>query len=142
MIEFISENEFVLEQPERVSEWIKTAVKEEDKILQELAFVFCSDEELHKMNVEYLEHDTLTDVITFDYCFGNTLAGEIYISTDRITDNANSYDISFTEELHRVIIHGVLHLCGYKDKTENEVDVMRLKEEIYLKKAPKERFNL
>ncbi len=91
-------------------------------------YVFCSDELLHSINTEFLNHDTLTDIITFDYSLGKELHGEIYISTDRVRENARMYEVEFENELHRVIIHGILHLCGYSDKTEADKLEMRRKE--------------
>ncbi len=102
----------------------------------DLVFVFCSDEFLLNMNREYLQHDYYTDIITFDYSEGGKLAGEMYISYDRIIDNAKDLKVRELDELHRVIIHGVLHLCGYKDKTKKEEEKMRKAEEFALNLRP------
>lgn len=128
MISFISQNKFKLPFPERIEKWIEAIVQKEGKVLGEMGYVFCDDEFLHKMNVDYLDHDTLTDVISFDYSSGDLVAGEIYISTERVTENAGVFGVSFEEELERVMIHGVLHFCGYKDKTYEEQLIMTTKE--------------
>ncbi len=114
--------------------WINHAIKQEKKELGYLNFIFCSDDFLWSMNKKYLSHDTLTDVISFPYSY-QPVEGEIYISIDRVKENANALHISFLIELQRVIIHGVLHLLGYNDKTEEEVKLMRLKEEEFLRQA-------
>jgi rRNA maturation RNase YbeY len=117
-----------------LKEFIITIFKREKKRLGELSFVFCSDSYLLEINKQYLKHNYYTDIITFDLSVEPTLiAGEIYISVDRVKDNAQNFNASFKEELHRVIFHGVLHLCGYKDKTEDEERRMRKMEDKYLK---------
>jgi probable rRNA maturation factor len=103
-------------------------IQEEGQRLVALTFIFCSDEYLHKINVEYLDHDTLTDIITFPYRQLPEVEGDIFISLDRIKENARQFDTSFENELLRVIIHGVYHLCGYGDKSEEEAVTMRSKE--------------
>lgn len=114
---------------QRYIDWIQYIIKKEKKELLQLTYIFCSDSYLHQINVEYLDHDTLTDIITFPYTEPPLVEGDIFISIDRVKENAVKYDVSFEHELHRVIIHGVLHLCGYPDKTEEEAKVMRKKEE-------------
>lgn len=94
-----------------------------------LSYIFCSDDFLHSMNVKYLDHDTLTDIITFDLGDESNMAGEIYISTDRVKDNAAKFGVTYELELHRVIFHGALHLCGFKDKTKKDKAEMRLQED-------------
>lgn len=116
--------------------WLENAIKNENKIAGELSFVFCDDEYLHKINLEYLNHDTYTDIITFDYTEANIIAGDIFISIERVKENATSFNTLFENELSRVIIHGVLHLIGYKDKTEEESTLMRAKEDFYLNLLP------
>ena len=101
-----------------------------------LTYVFCSDPYLHKMNVEYLNHDTFTDIITFNYCENTIISGDIFISVDRVRENALKYDVLFEDELDRVIVHGVLHLIGYNDKSKEEQAEMRGKEEFYLNLRP------
>ncbi len=98
--------------------------------------IFCDDSFLLEMNIKYLNHDTLTDIITFDYNEGSAISGDIFISIERVRENAGIFSKSFAEELHRVIIHGVLHLCGYKDKSRKDQVVMRMKEETYLANLP------
>lgn len=132
MIEFFSETDFNLEDEESVKDWISKTIISEDFKVGDLAFIFCDDEYLHRINLQFLHHDTLTDIITFDYNLGKEVHGEIYISIERILENATEFKVSFNEELHRVIIHGVLHLCGYKDKSEADVKQMRSKENVYL----------
>ena len=130
-IEFFSEDiEFELENPEQVSEWIATVIEQHDQELSNLTYVFCSDDYLHEINLEYLDHDTLTDIITFNNADEEgIIEGDIFISVDRVRDNAHDHGTSFTDELHRVIIHGVLHLLGFKDKTEEEETLMRKEED-------------
>ena len=94
--------------------------------------MFCNDDYLHKLNVEFLNHDTLTDIISFDYSVGKTIQGDIFISTERVADNAKDFKVDFVHELHRVIVHGILHYCGYKDKNETDKKIMRDKENHYL----------
>ncbi|MFD2551507.1 rRNA maturation RNase YbeY [Bizionia sediminis] len=132
MISFNSENDFVLADPEQLETWITEVVANENFELGEINYIFCSDEYLHDLNVKYLNHDTLTDVISFDYTVGNVIQGDIYISTDRVADNAKDFKVSFAEELHRVMVHGILHYCGYKDKSDLELAAMRRMEDYYL----------
>jgi probable rRNA maturation factor len=129
MIEFFSENEFDLPSSEALAEWITRVAKREGFEIGEVAYVFCNDDYLHRLNVDYLGHDSFTDIISFDYSLGKKIHGEIYISTERVKDNTKIYNTTFLDELHRVMIHGILHFCGYKDKTESEAQQMRKKEE-------------
>lgn len=117
-----------------VKEWIKNTIAEESKSVGEVSIVFCSDEYLLKVNNEFLKHDFYTDIITFDYCEDDLVSGDLLISIDRVRENAEIQKGLFIDELHRVIIHGILHLLGYHDKAKNEVKVMREKEDYYLKK--------
>ncbi len=133
IINFYSENDFELEHTSGHEDWIKRVISSEGKKTGEISFIFCDDEYLLEMNQKYLDHDTYTDIISFDSSVGNILNGDIFISTERVAENANSYEVEFSEELKRVIIHGVLHLCGYKDKTEEEEQLMRKKEEEKMK---------
>lgn len=135
-IEFHTVNEFNLSEPNTVRDWLSKVVDEEQKKTDQLVYIFCDDKYLHKLNVQFLNHDTYTDVITFDESLGNQLSGEIYISVERVKENASSFGVSFEEELHRVMVHGLLHLCGYKDKTEEETLEMRRKENYYLSLQP------
>lgn len=132
-INFFSEEiSFELENEVKTSEWILKTITDESKIPGEINYIFCSDEYLHKMNVEHLDHDTLTDIITFNYCVEELINTDIFISIDRVKDNAITFKTSFESELSRVIIHGVLHLVGYDDKTEEDKITMRAKEDFYL----------
>lgn len=113
--------------------WIKETILVEGKTLGTLNYVFCSDEYLHKMNVDFLQHDTLTDIITFDQSeIENKIEGDIFISIDRVLDNAKKYNTTYKDELNRVMIHGALHLIGYKDKKKADQELMRSKEDYYL----------
>ncbi|CAM4080431.1 rRNA maturation RNase YbeY [Gillisia hiemivivida] len=132
-INFYSENEFKLEDEARYASWIENVITSEGRTLEEISYIFCDDEYLLKINIEYLDHDTYTDIITFDYSAGKILQGEIYISTDRVRENSETFNVKFEDELRRVLSHGVLHLSGYKDKTEEEATLMRSKEEEKMK---------
>lgn len=137
MIQFFSEDiDFDLPNKVSVIKWITETLFFEQKSTEGLSFIFCSDKYLHELNVKYLDHDTLTDIITFPYHNdGNSkIEGDIFISIDRIKENSKELETSFEDELHRVIIHGVLHLCGYGDKTEKEKKEMRRKENESLQK--------
>lgn len=128
MIVFNYESDFKLENETKTSDWIQACIKKEGFELGELNYIFCNDEYLHKINVEFLNHDTLTDIISFDYTLGKLVGGDIFVSIERVEDNAKDFNVSFESELHRVIIHGVLHYMKYKDKTEEEKEIMRSKE--------------
>lgn len=132
MISFNYETDFKLENETKISEWISKAVTSENCKEGELNYIFCSDDYLHKINVDFLNHDTLTDIISFDYSVGKELHGDIYISVERVEDNAKDFDVSFEDELARVMIHGILHYCGYKDKSYEDAKLMRTKENYYL----------
>jgi probable rRNA maturation factor len=127
----VEDIDFQLVREETISNWIESMVEKEGKKLGALSYIFCSDDYLHKLNVEYLNHDTLTDVITFPYN-SNPVEGDIFISIDRVKDNAKDLNIPFETELHRVMIHGVLHLCGYMDETDEEEAIIRQKEDMCL----------
>ncbi len=133
MIDFNYETDFVLEDETAYSDWISAVILSEDKKEGEINYIFCDDDYLHKINVEYLQHDTLTDIISFDYSVGNELNGDIFVSVERVRENAQEFNVSFEEELRRVIIHGVLHYCGFKDKTEEDEQLMRNKEDEKIK---------
>ena len=133
MINFNYETEFSLDSEEQLSNWIIDTISSESHKLEEINYIFCDDKYLHKLNVEFLNHDTLTDIISFDYSVGKIIQGDIFISIERVAENAKDFGVSFEEELHRVIIHGVLHYCGYKDKSEDDAQIMRSKENHYLK---------
>ncbi len=133
MISFNYESDFSLEQEEVYASWIETIVESENKILGEISYIFCDDEYLHTINMQYLNHDTLTDIISFDYSDGDVISGDIFVSIERVEDNAKDFKVSFGEELKRVLAHGVLHYCGYKDKSEKDALLMRSKEEEKIK---------
>lgn len=129
IIEYHTEEiEFELPDTEKVSNWILSIVSNESKILSSVNFIFCSDQYLHSINVEYLDHDTFTDIVTFQYSKHPYIEGDLFISIDRIKENANTFHVPFLKELHRVMIHGILHICGYGDKSAEEKDLMRKKE--------------
>ena len=132
MISFNYETDFLLDNEEEISSWVLKVISLEGFKVEEVNYVFCNDAYLHKLNVQFLNHNTLTDIISFDYSIGKIIQGDIFISTERVKENAKDFNVSFEEELHRVIIHGVLHCCGYKDKTEEEIKLMRNKENHYL----------
>lgn len=132
MIQFNYETDFSLLDEERIARWIIETINSEGYKLEEINYIFCDDEYLHKLNVEFLNHDTLTDIISFDYTVGKIIQGDIFISIERVSDNANDFEVTFDNELHRVMIHGVLHYCGYKDKNDDDEKRMRLKENHYL----------
>ncbi|MEM1002512.1 MAG: rRNA maturation RNase YbeY [Bacteroidota bacterium] len=123
---------FQLVDEDSISDWIIHVIEVEGHELGELTYSFVSDDELLNMNVEYLNHDTLTDIISFDYTVGKIIQGDIFISIKRVKDNADMFNVDFDQELSRVMVHGVLHYCGYKDKTESEKQIMRSKEDLYL----------
>ncbi len=125
MINYFSETDFELNQPQSVSTWISNVISSYNKEEGEITFVFCEDAYLLDLNKRFLNHNTLTDIISFDDTLGNLLNGEIYISVERVKENASEFDQSFIDELHRVIIHGVLHFIGFKDKTEADEQQMR-----------------
>ncbi len=129
MINFSSQNHFTLSNTDQYVDWITKVIETHNHKLGEIDFIFCSDEYLHKLNLEFLNHDTYTDIISFDYSVGKIVSGEIYISTDRVQENAQLYTAQFETELNRVIIHGILHFLGFKDKTKEEAKLMRLKED-------------
>lgn len=128
MINFDYETDFRLSNESDYASWIEAVITSESYVLGEINYTFCDDNFLHKINMEYLNHDTLTDIITFDNSVDTMLHSDIFISVERVVDNAKDFNVSFEEELQRVIIHGILHLCGYKDKSQEEATLMRSKE--------------
>ena len=131
-ISFYSVSTFSLKTESSVADCIKVITAEESRQVGDITFVFCDDNYLLKINKEFLDHDTYTDIITFDYSVGNEIISEIYVSTDRVEENAKKHKQTFENEIHRVMIHGVLHLCGYNDKLAEEKQIMRDKENHYL----------
>lgn len=128
MILFHSETTFQLKEKMKYKSWLKAIAEAEGFRVGELNYIFCDDAYLLELNLKYLSHDTLTDIITFDYVEGKVLRGDIYISVERVRENAEIFGVDFPQELLRVLAHGVLHLCGYKDKSDEEAKVMREKE--------------
>jgi rRNA maturation RNase YbeY len=126
------EIDFKLKKKKKVRNWLIELANTEEKTIEELSYIFCSDEYLLEVNKEHLDHDYFTDVITFDYCDNKVISGDIFISIDRVMENALIFDVSFSDELHRVIIHGILHYCGFQDKSPQQKEVMRSKEDFYL----------
>ena len=133
MISFHYETQFELPNEAQIEQWISKVIASENKKEGEINYIFCDDAYLHKLNVEFLNHDTLTDIISFDNTVGNGLHGDIFISVERVEDNANEFNVSLDEELKRVMIHGILHYCGFKDKTDADQKVMTQKENEKLK---------
>lgn len=129
MISFNYETDFELSDETAISNWLSQVIVSESKKEGDINYIFCDDDYLHKINVEYLNHDTLTDIISFDYSVGNELHGDIFVSVERVVDNAKDFEVSFDEELKRVLVHGILHYAGYKDKSEEDELKMRQKEE-------------
>jgi len=129
MVIFNYETDFQLENESKYEDWIDSIIESEDKEPGEINYIFCDDDYLLEINKQYLDHDTLTDIISFDYCIGDLISGDIFISIDRVKDNAQEFDVSFNNELLRVMSHGILHYCGYKDKTQEEQLLMRAKEQ-------------
>lgn len=129
MIEFHYETDFTLSNTGSFEAWLMKVIESEEKTAGDINYIFCDDEYLLKVNLEYLNHDTYTDIITFDYCEGNFLHGDIFISVERVAENAITYGVDFSQELLRVMSHGLLHLCGYKDKSVEDEHLMRLKED-------------
>ena len=132
-INYNYETNFSIDSEEGYSDWICRVINSEGKLCSELSYIFCDDAYLLEINKEYLNHNTYTDIITFDYSTPNSISGDLFISIERVKDNAQQFGISELEELRRVMVHGVLHLLGYKDKEESEIAEMRLKEEEKLK---------
>lgn len=129
MIEFNYESKFTIDNADIYQLWLLKVIASEQKVCGELSFIFCDDAYLLELNIKHLQHDTLTDIITFDYCLGDELSGDIFISIERVAENAVSFGVSFDNELRRVMAHGVLHLCGFSDKSAAQTAVMRVKEE-------------
>lgn len=129
MISFNYETEFELPNENEIEKWLSEVIVSESKKEGDINYIFCDDEYLHEINVKYLDHDTLTDIISFDYSIGNELHGDIFVSIERVADNAKDFNVSFDEELKRVLAHGILHFAGYKDKSEADELLMRSKED-------------
>ncbi len=133
MVHYNYETQFLLANEERYSNWISKIITSEGRELGEIAYIFCDDDYLHNINMKYLNHDTFTDIISFDYSEGNLIQGDIFISITRVKDNSLMFSSHFDTELLRVMAHGLLHYCGYKDKTDKEKALMRVKEDEKIK---------
>ncbi|AZI21340.1 rRNA maturation RNase YbeY [Chryseobacterium taklimakanense] len=136
MIQYFFEQINAIEIAESTTVWLKNIIRNENQKPGEINYIFCDDEFLLQINRDYLQHDYYTDIITFNYVKGKTISGDIFVSLPRISDNASTHSKNFEDELHRVLAHGILHLCGYKDKTEEEEKEMRSKEDFYLALRP------
>lgn len=132
MIQFFFENIDEIPISTATISWLEDVIKTENKKLGEINYILCDDEYLLKVNQDFLDHDYYTDIITFDYVKGKTISGDIFVSLPRILDNASTLSQNFESEFNRVLAHGILHLCGYKDKTEEEKSQMRAKEDFYI----------
>ncbi|WP_396155725.1 rRNA maturation RNase YbeY [Flavobacterium macrobrachii] len=133
MISFNYELDFTLDDEQAFQDWLSEVITSENNTEGEINYIFCDDDYLLEINQQYLNHDTLTDIISFDYSIGNDLHGDIFISIERVKENALDFNVSFQEELKRVMVHGVLHYCGYKDKSQNDEKLMRQKEDEKIK---------
>lgn len=133
MIEFHFKSDWVFENKSDYIDWINRIIDSEGFTLGQVDYIFCTDEYLLQLNQEYLNHDTFTDIITFDYTAGRTISGDIFISTDRVEENAKAFDVDILNELQRVMSHGILHLAGYGDKNPEDAKLMREKEEEKIK---------
>jgi probable rRNA maturation factor len=132
MISFNYETQFKLNKEKEISEWISNVICTEEFKEGDINYVFCDDDYLLALNIEFLKHDTLTDIISFDETIGKNLHGDIFISVERVRDNAQIFNVTFQEELQRVMVHGVLHFCGYKDKSKSDSKIIRNKENFYI----------
>ncbi|MCF6348307.1 MAG: rRNA maturation RNase YbeY [Flavobacteriaceae bacterium] len=132
MIVFNYETKFELNNLERIITWITQSINNEQYKEGEINYIFCDDEYLTELNIKHLNHSELTDVLSFDETLGKLISGDIFISVDRVKENSKEFNVSFTDELNRVMIHGILHFCGYNDKTEEEKQLIREKEDYYL----------
>jgi len=132
MIEYNFVGKFTVKDEEKISDWVAFVLDQEEKELGEINYIFCDDDYLQEINIKTLKHSALTDIISFDYTIGDVVSGDIYISYERVHDNAGQLGLEFTDELHRVMVHGILHYCGYQDKEEKDKLTMRSKEDYYL----------
>jgi rRNA maturation RNase YbeY len=133
MISFNYETQFKLPKKSDYKGWLSRVIQSESKSEGDINYIFCDDDFLLGINQQYLNHDTLTDIISFDYSVGNELRGDVFVSIQRVRENAAEFEVTFEEELKRVMVHGLLHYCGYKDKSEKDKREMRLKEDEKIK---------
>lgn len=124
--EYISDSSFKPSVSHKI--WLQQVIRQEGKVPGDISYIFCDDDYMLERNIEFLNHDTYTDIITFDQCVGDVVSGSILISVDRVVENANKFGKSFENEFLRVLVHGTLHLCGYKDKSDEDAKLMRQKE--------------
>ena len=137
MVSYFNEDiAFPFKEKRLTSRWLKFVAESEAKRLGDISVIFCSDNYILDINIKYLQHDYYTDIITFDYCEGSRLSGDLFISIDSVRENASFYGVEFADELNRVIVHGLLHLIGYDDHSPEEIAVMRAKENYYLSQRP------
>ena len=137
MISYFAEDiAFPFKEKRVTSRWLKFVAESESRRLGDIAIIFCSDNYILDINIKYLQHNYFTDIITFDYCDGNRLSGDLFISIDSVRENASFYKTEFAHELNRVIVHGLLHLIGYDDHTPEDIAQMRAKENYYLSQRP------
>ncbi len=129
MIDFNYQADFKLQNENEISQWISDIIEVENFDVGDILYVFCDDKFLHKLNMDYLNHDTFTDILSFDYSLENQISGEIYISIERVKENGITFTTAFLDELHRVMIHGIFHFCNYKDSSKSEKKIMRNKED-------------
>ena len=133
MVSFFNQDTaFAFKYKRLTAKWLKQVAASEAKMIGDVSVIFCSDNYLLGVNIKYLSHDYYTDIITFDYCEGSVLSGDLFISVDSVRENASFYGVEFEEELNRVIVHGLLHLIGYDDHSDEDIAVMRAKENYYL----------
>lgn len=129
---YFEDTDFIFKSKTRNSRWLKLVAESEIRRIGNISIIFCSDNYILDINQQYLQHDYFTDIITFDYCEGDFLSGDLFISIDSVRENATEYGTGFTDELNRVIVHGILHLIGYDDHSEEDISLMRSKENYYL----------
>ena len=129
---FFEDTDFQFKNRTINNKWLRLVAESEIRRIGQISIIFCSDNYILDVNQQYLQHDYFTDIITFDYCEGDRLSGDLFISVDTVRENAQEYGTEFTDELNRVIVHGVLHLIGYDDHSEDDIAVMRKKEDYYL----------
>ena len=129
---FFEDTDFIFKGKARNNKWLRLVSESEIRRIGDINIIFCSDNYILNVNQQYLQHDYFTDIITFDYCEGDRLSGDLFISVDTVRENAIEYGTEFSEELHRVIVHGILHLIGYDDHSDKDVAIMRKKENYYL----------
>jgi rRNA maturation RNase YbeY len=132
MINYNFTTDFKLKSQKKLTNWVTKAIVNEDFKLGNISYIFCNDTFLLEKNIQFLNHNTLTDILSFDYSVGKIISGDIFISIERVKENATKFKVNFLDELHRVMIHGILHYCDYNDKTDDEKKTMRSKENYYL----------